>query len=70
MESTDTNNGWTLVTDKMPENNGTYLVSCENHKVYIADYINNDFRGNFFSGIVAWMPFMVKPYCEKENEDL
>ena len=65
MESTDTNNSWTLVTDKTPDNSGTYLVSCENHKVYIADYINNDFRGNFFSGVVAWMPFTIKPYYEE-----
>lgn len=72
------NNGWILCCDRLPENDGAYIVSEDyyslsyskkkiNSMTELADFENGRWRRAKHINVVAWM-LLPQPYMEDEDE--
>ena len=53
---------WIPVSERLPKNNGLYLVYTE-EQLFVCSFENGEF---FIDDVLAWMP-LPKPYEPQEN---
>ena len=60
---------WILATEQLPEVGQRVLVTTKDGFIDIRKCIDAGHLTWFYSGILAWMPFLLKPYKEENKQD-